>query len=55
MDFNVAGEDTIYTVHDWLGAWGEADNGIPRTFVVDGQGGWRGSGNLATSILFYKK
>ena len=38
MDFNVAVEDTNFTVHDWLEASGEKENGIPRTFVVDGQG-----------------
>jgi len=38
MDFNVAQEDTSFTVNDWLRATGEQDNGIPRTFVVDAQG-----------------
>ncbi|HEY5327791.1 MAG TPA: TlpA disulfide reductase family protein [Mucilaginibacter sp.] len=38
MDFHVAAEDTNFTVHDWLDAWGEKDYGIPRTFVVNAQG-----------------
>jgi len=38
MDFNVAAEDTNCTVHEWLEASGEKDEGIPRTFVVDAQG-----------------
>jgi thiol-disulfide isomerase/thioredoxin len=38
MNFNVAAEDTNFTVHDWIEASGEKDNGIPRTFVVDAQG-----------------
>jgi thiol-disulfide isomerase/thioredoxin len=37
MDFDVATEDTNYTVHDWIEAWGQQDEGIPCTFVVDAQ------------------
>src|SRR6185312_7525276 len=35
MDFNVAAEDTNFTVHDWLDAYGV--NSIPATFVIDRQ------------------
>ena len=38
MAFNVATEDTSVTVHDWLEAWGQKSEGIPRTFVINGQG-----------------
>jgi len=38
MDYNVATEDTDFTVADWIEATGEKNMGIPRTFVVDGEG-----------------
>lgn len=38
MDFYVAAEDTNFTVADWIEAAGEKNNGIPRTFVVNGDG-----------------
>jgi len=36
IDYSVATEDSNFTVADWLEATGE--NGIPRTFVVNGEG-----------------
>ncbi|ASU36558.1 hypothetical protein MuYL_4675 [Mucilaginibacter xinganensis] len=36
MDFNVASQDTSFTVRDWLEAYHR--DYIPATFVVDGQG-----------------
>lgn len=36
MDFNVASEDTAFTIHDWLKAYGR--DYIPTTFVIDTQG-----------------
>jgi hypothetical protein len=38
MDYAAAVEDSGYTVKDWIEASGEQDNGIPRTFVVNGDG-----------------
>ena len=38
MDFNVAAEDSVFTVANWIDATGEKNNGIPRTFVVDAEG-----------------
>lgn len=38
MDYLVAAEDSNYTVKDWIEATGEQRNGIPRTFVVNGEG-----------------
>lgn len=38
MNFRVATEDTNFTVADWMGASGERDNGIPKTFVVNAEG-----------------
>lgn len=42
MDFNVASEDTNFTVQDWLRAYHQ--DYIPTAFVVDGQGkvAWTG-------------
>src|SRR5690242_18303913 len=38
MDFNVALEDSNFTVADWIEATGEQNNGIPKTFVIDENG-----------------
>lgn len=38
MDFNVAIEDSNFTVADWIEATGEQNSGIPRTFVIDENG-----------------
>jgi thiol-disulfide isomerase/thioredoxin len=38
MDYTVATEDSNFTIADWLEATGEKNNGIPNTFVVDGEG-----------------
>ncbi|MDB4921453.1 TlpA disulfide reductase family protein [Mucilaginibacter sp.] len=37
MDFNIAAEDTNFTVRDWFDAY-NFEHVIPTTFVVDGQG-----------------
>jgi thiol-disulfide isomerase/thioredoxin len=51
MDFNVAAEDTNFTVHDWLDAYGV--NSIPTTFVIDRQGrvAWIGYPNSLDTVL----
>jgi thiol-disulfide isomerase/thioredoxin len=51
MDFNVAAEDTNFTVHDWLDAYGE--DGIPTTFVIDREGkvAWIGHPHNLDTIL----
>ncbi|MDP9046726.1 MAG: TlpA family protein disulfide reductase [Bacteroidota bacterium] len=51
MDFNVAAEDTNFTVHDWLDACGV--NSIPTTFVIDRQGtvAWIGRPNSLDPVL----
>ncbi|MES2110776.1 MAG: TlpA disulfide reductase family protein [Bacteroidota bacterium] len=53
MSFTVAIGDTNHTVHDWLEATGEAINGIPRTFIVDGQGklAWVGAPKDMDEVL----
>ena len=38
MDFRVAAEDSNFMVSGWLDDTGEKSHGIPRTFVVDGEG-----------------
>lgn len=38
MDYVVAAEDSHFTVADWIGAAGEKNSGIPRTFVVNAEG-----------------
>lgn len=38
MDYLVATEDSGYTVKQWIEAAGEQNNGIPRTFVLNGDG-----------------
>lgn len=38
MDFAVAAADTNLTVKEWIEAWREKDEGIPRTFVINAQG-----------------
>jgi hypothetical protein len=38
MDYNVAVEDINFMETGWIDASGEKDNGIPRTFVVNGEG-----------------
>lgn len=38
MDFNVAIEDSNFTVADWIEAAEEKNSGIPRTFVLDAEG-----------------
>lgn len=38
MDYHVAIEDSINTVVDWLKNSGEYNKGIPKTFVVNGEG-----------------
>jgi thiol-disulfide isomerase/thioredoxin len=54
MDFNVATEDTNFTVHDWIEARGQKGEGIPRTFVVNEQyleyKRGQGSGNIPVEI-----
>jgi tetratricopeptide (TPR) repeat protein len=49
----VAAEDTNFTVHDWLEAFGAKDEGIPRTFVVNAQGkvAWIGHPKDMDSVL----
>jgi thiol-disulfide isomerase/thioredoxin len=44
MDFRVAAEDSDLMVAGWLADTGEKRHGIPRTFVVDGEGrlAWMG-------------
>jgi thiol-disulfide isomerase/thioredoxin len=51
MDFNVAVEDTNFTAHDWLEAYGQ--NSIPTTFVINGQGkvAWIGHPNNLDTVL----
>jgi len=53
MDFNVAAEDTNFTVHDWLEAFGAKDEGIPRTFIINRQGkvAWIGHPKNMDSVL----
>lgn len=38
MDYNVAAEDSNFMVAGWLDASGDRDMGIPRSFVVNGEG-----------------
>jgi len=51
MDFNVAAEDTNFTVHDWLDAYGE--DGIPTTFVINREGkvAWIGHPHDLDTVL----
>src|SRR5688572_20770201 len=38
MDYHVATEDSSYMVAGWIEAFGEQNNGIPRSFVVNTEG-----------------
>lgn len=53
MDYATAVEDSSYTVKDWIEASGEQDNGIPRTFVVNGDGklAWIGHPTKLDEVL----
>lgn len=53
MDFNVAIEDSSFTVVDWIKATGEENSGIPITFVVnaDGKLAWIGHASKLDEVL----
>lgn len=53
MDFNVAIEDSNFTVADWIEATGEQNNGIPKTFVIDENGrlAWIGHPSKLEEVL----
>ena len=53
MDFNVALEDSNFTVADWIEATGEQNNGIPKTFVIDENGrlAWIGHPSKLEEVL----
>jgi thiol-disulfide isomerase/thioredoxin len=53
MDFNVATEDSNFTVADWIIGTGEEHDGIPRTFVVnaDGKLAWIGHPSRLDKVL----
>jgi len=53
MDFNVAIEDSNFTVADWLVGAGEQNSGIPRTFVIDADGklAWIGHPSELDEVL----
>lgn len=53
MDYAVAVEDSNFTVADWIEATGEKNNGIPRTFVVNGEGrlAWIGHPKELAEVL----
>ncbi|HTM94144.1 MAG TPA: TlpA disulfide reductase family protein [Flavisolibacter sp.] len=53
MDFSVAIEDSNFTVKDWIENAGEENNGIPKTFVIDGKGrlAWIGHPSKLDRVL----
>ncbi|HEY4288358.1 MAG TPA: TlpA disulfide reductase family protein [Puia sp.] len=53
MDFQVAAEDSNFMVAGWLDDTGEKRHGIPRTFIVDGEGRlvWMGYPTGLDSVL----
>lgn len=53
MDFRVAAEDSDLMVAGWLVGTGEKTQGIPRTFVVDGEGrlAWMGYPTKLEAVL----
>jgi thiol-disulfide isomerase/thioredoxin len=53
MNFNVAIEDSNFTVADWIIGTGEERDGIPRTFVVDADGklAWIGHPSQLDNVL----
>lgn len=53
MGYNVATEDTRYTVSDWLVATDEKGTGIPNTIVVNGDGkiAWIGHPDGLDTVL----
>jgi thiol-disulfide isomerase/thioredoxin len=53
MDFNVAIEDSNFTVADWIVGTAEQNSGIPRTFVIDQNGrlAWIGYPSELNGVL----